>query len=658
MKLPKEKKVSSSEAATGYDRATNDTGSGFRLNQGLQLLIVVLFGVAAYANTFHLPFNFDDQSSIVGNPIIKNLSNFLSSSAGYNYNPRRFVGYLSLAVNYRIGELSPFGYHLFNLLVHTVCALLVYRLTFLTFRTPRLSEIGVGWREGAAFLAALLFVTHPVQTESVTYIVQRMTSLAALFYLLTVVSYVQGRLVRERENKRGGGSGLSVREASWYVLALLAAAAAVRTKEITATLPLTILLYELSFFENSTRKKRAIAAGLIGMVVVALVGIALSSDSLSAFLSEVSEKTKETSSFSRGDYLLTQFGVIVTYLRLLVLPIGQNLDYDYPIYHSLFEPTVLFSFVLLSAILGLALYLIPLSRRWNRPQLCLVTFGIFWFFITLSVESSIIPIEDVIFEHRLYLPSFGIFLAAAGALALLPRLTPGKYLAVSLVLACLLGGATWNRNRAWENPITIWSDAAAKSPNKARTHYNLGMALLEAGKTDEAIEELETALRLKPKYTTALAHTHLLLGTAYGKKGNYDQAIRHLEPAVQMGPEDSKARYTLATAYEKTGRMDEAIKQYVIITAAKPEEEDAHYNLALAYGRKGRIAEAIRELETAQRIRPDDAEVINSLGIAYIQARQIRPALESFRRACTLNPQNSEYRENLARASALAASIP
>ena len=353
-----------------------------------------MIAILIYSNTFSASFHFDDSLNIVDNPQIKTLNYFS------NWSSSRYVGFLSFALNYHFGELNVVGYHLLNLLIHIANAYLVYFLILLLFKTPINASSRISDRSFViALVTASLFTIHPIQTQAVTYIVQRFASLATLFYLFTLVCYLKWRL---SASASWGGSRRG-QDWLWYVAALLSTILAMKTKEISFTLPFMILLVEFVFFRPITRK--------IGLTFLPFtLCLAIIPLSISGALGEgEADSFGVSDDITRQDYLLTQFRVIMTYLRLLILPIRQNLDYDYPIYHSFLDPAVWLSFFFLLLLVGSALYLLVKVR----PSSPLISFGILWFFLTLSIESSIIPIADVIFEHRLYLPSVGAFLVMA-----------------------------------------------------------------------------------------------------------------------------------------------------------------------------------------------------------------------------------------------------
>jgi tetratricopeptide (TPR) repeat protein len=660
------------------------------------LLLILLLGLVIYANTFTVPFVFDDLSSIIESPIIKDWDRFISGE-GYRTNPRRFVGYLTLALNYRFGGLDVTGYHLFNLVVHLGCSLLVYALVRLTFRTPQLRSTPLSARAPwIALFAALLFVAHPVQTQAVTYIVQRLASLATLFYLLTMVLYAWGRVKSEEKQGDKGKKG-ALLPALLFVAALVAAILAMRTKEIAFTLPLVVALYEFSFFSGGLKRKLLFLLPLLATLMIIPAGLMRSGKPWGELLSDVSAMTRETVAISRTDYLLTQFQVIVTYLRLLVLPVNQNLDYDYPISTSFFQLPVFFSFLLLLALLLCALYLygfrIPLfasripnpdsrfslpESRIPIPESRLTAFGILWFFITLSVESSVIPIRDVIYEHRLYLPSVGFFVAlAALVVAMTRRFPPRTVVAACLGLVLILGVATYQRNQVWGSAVTLWQDVIAKSPAKGRAYNelgkiyldggqtasaidffqqslqhspaffgaytNLGGALLKSGRIDEGIVALQSALRLDP----GSQHTKVNLGVALDAQGRYTEAIAQYEEVLQQNPGMVDARINLGMAYYKLGRLPESMEQYRRALALDPDRAEAHENIGVAYFAQGMLDEAIAALKIAIRLKPGQASTYTNLGAALHRLGRIDEAIENYQMTIRLDSRYAQAHSNL-----------
>ena len=610
----------------------------------IPVILITLSALLTYSNTFTSPFHFDDVSQIVEYQRIRDLSKFS------DFEGVRYIGELSFALNYHFGGLNVFGYHLVNIVIHILNGILVWLLVILTFKSPKMGGVsGSPHPVGLIALAAsLLFVVHPIQTQAVTYIVQRYTSLATLFYLLSIVLFVKWRL-------QSLESGARLR---WlfYLFSILSAVLAMKTKEISITLPFVILLIEFFFFGGRWRRAYFLIPFLLTLAIIPLVFINLDTDKpLGDIVGEVREASQETESISRGDYLLTQFRVIVTYIRLLFLPVKQNLDYAYPVYHSFFTPGVFLSFLFLLAVFGLAVFLFIRSRKGGNGYLLLSSFGIFWFFITLSVESSIIPIRDVIFEHRLYLPFVGAALSFCSTMIYgidYWRRLSGRRIslqAAALILLVVtvlpLSAAAYQRNRVWKDEITLWRDVAGKSPFKARTHMNLAFASYNQGLTEEAVKEYRTALRLKP----GIASVHNNLALVYYNQGRIDEAIEEYKVAIRLKPEIALAHLNLGLAYSNKGYADEAIEEFTTALSLNPRLTAAHFNLGLAYLRQGRPDKAEEEFKTTIRLKPDSPEVYNNIGIIYARQGQIDDAILAFRTALRLKPDFTEAENNLMR---------
>ena len=582
------------------------------------LLLILLVGAVAYANSFQVPFVLDDLELIANNDIIRNLGNFLPGGSGYDFTPRRWFGYFTFALNYHFGGLDVTGYHLFNLAVHLCTALLVYALVRLTFRTPKLSASGLVSQAGTvALLAALFFVAHPVQTQAVTYIVQRLASLCTLFYLLALVLYVAARLGFDNQAAQGGG-WRSLAAGGWHGPLLLtgsfvAALLAMCTKEIAFTLPLVIVLYEASFFRGQWQRRALILLPLLLTLPLIPYSILTSGSGvpLEDGAADLELQLRAHTDLPRLHYLFTQFRVIVTYLRLLILPVGQNLDYDYPVFTTLFTPPVLLSCLLLAALLVLAIYLYRLSSEAVDParvalhELRLVAFGIVWFFLTLAVESGLVPLADVIFEHRLYLPSIGLAIALAVLIVLAAqrvslRLVARLVLPVAMLTIALLVVATWQRNQVWQSEISLWTDAARKSPAKARPWYNLGTHLIKAGDANQAIQALSQAVKLDPEHAKAWHN----LGRALLMAGRYREALQPLRKSVKLDAQHDNAVINLSVALIYTNQPREAVFRLEHMRQKFPERPDVRYNLGLAYLGTGKLDDARGELAVLSRIAP------------------------------------------------------
>ncbi len=522
-------------------------------NSTLAAAAVVVIGALAYSNSLHGQFVFDDLSQLVENPGIRDLGAFLGP-AGYRMLPNRFVAYLTFALNLAIGGYEPIGWHLVNLVIHLGNALLVQALVVLAFRTPRMRDSALSPSAGAiAFVASALFVAHPLATQAVSYVVQRITSLATLFYLAAVVLYLLWRL---RPPGRRGRWAL-------YGGVLLSTLLAMRTKEIAFTLPVAIGLVEGILLEGERRRwLPLLPIGAIALLIpLSLVDLGGSPASV---LASADASTRVIAPAGRLDYLRTQAVVVVEYLRLLVLPFGQSVDHLVTIRRSWWAPDVAGSVLLLASLGGLAAWLLWRSRpRGAKPPLDpavrLVALGIAWFFVALSVESSIIPIADVMNEHRVYLPSAGFFPAVATLVALLFLHVDARHVArdtavTGAVAATFLGLVTWNRNPVWHDEISLWSDAAAKSPGHYRPVFNWGAALTKQRRFAEAATVLRRGTELDPSSVAARVQLGVVLYLAGDPRGA-EVELRH---AVAIDPDDPDALLNLSVLLGAVGKGPEA----------------------------------------------------------------------------------------------------
>jgi tetratricopeptide (TPR) repeat protein len=591
------------------------TNRSFLTRQLGVLLLLTCLATLIYSNTFSSHFHFDDRTTILENSKIKQFP------PNYRVWESRFIGFFTFALNYRLGRLEVFGYHLVNLLIHITNGFLVYTLVRLLCGTPgirlSLSPQLVQRSGGVALVTALLFVAHPIQTQAVTYIAQRFTSLATLFYLLAVVCYLRWRSAEHRP----------VFRRLWYAGALAATILAMLTKEISFTLPFTLLVVEGVCFRPPTWKRwPSLLPFFLTLPIIPL-----------ALAGQLADVTRENPEIGRLNYLLTQFRVLVTYLRLLILPIHQSVDYEYPVYHSFLAPQVFLSFSFLLALGVGAVYSLRSSSPWR-----LVGVGLMWFFVTISVESSIIPIRDVLVEHRLYLPSVGLFLAASVGGGILLGQRPASAMIVAGLVLASSAIATYHRNAVWKDEVTLWTNAVERNPQNARAHTSLGAAYSVQRRFDAAVTEHLTALRLKPTY----AEGHNLLGVVYAKQRKFDEAASAFATAVRLRPDFAEARNNLAKVYARQDRPDAAMEEFLIALQLKPDLPEAHYHLGNIYATKGRLDEAIAELETALRLDPDYAEAHYSLGTLYAEQGRTDQAIQEFVVGLRLKPDllDTNYR--------------
>jgi Flp pilus assembly protein TadD len=562
---------------------------------------IVLAGLLAYSSAFPGAFVFDDAFNVERNAQLDRPLDYLPGGPGYAAQPNRAATFATFAIDRAIAGNDPSFHRAVNVAIHLASALLVLAMVLAAFRSPRLRRSSLApsaWAVGMA--AGLLFVAHPIQTQAVTYIVQRLASLATLFYLLSALLYLRWRIGGE-----AGATGWKAR--TGYGGSIVAALLATRSKEIAFTLPAALLLLEAVLLDGPWRKR---LAGLAPFVVVAALipaTVLLASAPAGASLADPTEATRVQTAMSRGDYLLTQFTVVARYLGLIAVPVGQTVDHDVTLRHTLADPAVLGSAALLLALAALAVWLFlgssPRRPRPLDPAARLAALGIAWFFLALLVESSLIPIVDVMYEHRVYLPFAGLSISIATMLALLARrLAPQRAAAITaaagLLLAAVLGAVTWKRNEVWSSEAALWADAVSRSPAKARPRHNLGVTLERLGRRAEAMSLLQDAVRLDPAY----AQGYDSLGVALGRAGRPAEAEAHFRRAIELEPKLPQPWFDLGTQLFEAGRYADAVPLLERAIALQPAYPDAYANLAACWNGLGRSADAVRLLQGARDV--------------------------------------------------------
>ena len=609
-----------------------DTDSTYKFHL-IVVFSLALLCVIIYSNTLNSPFVFDDFPNIKKNPYFRLIDPDFQGlyDAGFKSpNPTRPVANISFALNYYFGKYDVTGYHVVNIIIHLISGILVYFLALIIFKQASfVPNQKIPQFHGASiplisFFAALIFISHPVQTQSVTYIVQRMNSMSAMFYLLSLLLYINGRLSRIKWRRRSLFCGCLV---SWIM--------ALGSKEIAGTLPFIILLYEWYFFQDLgsdwLRKNIKYFFGLfavLGLVVLIYLGWSPFDRVLATYANR---------DFTMAERVLTQFRIVVIYISLLLYPHPSRLNLLHHITtsNSLLEPiTTLLSLLIIVGLIGLAIYL---ARRQR-----LISFCILWFIINLVIESSVIGLE-MIYEHRLYLPMLGFALVVSCLLFHFLSKRRLWAIVVSAVIILSLCTGTYVRNRVWHDSIMLWSDVLSKNPQSHRAHLNLGNVLMEQERLTEAVSHFSEALRIKPLYAKA----HYNLGNAMERQGRLKEAISHFSEALRIKPDYTKAHYNMGNALARQGRLDEAIEHFSATLRIKPDHEKAHNNLGIALARQGRLKEAIGYFSEALQIKPDFAGAHNNLGNALKKQGRLKEAIRHFSEALRINPGYATTHYNL-----------
>ena len=587
----------------------------FQTDRGFYLItaiLIIVVGFVIYSNTFGSEFQFDSKRSIVENTDIQSFDKFKQLSFWLDVNQRP-LALFTFAINYHIDNLNSRYYKLFNLIIHLLASYLVLLLTRYILQSAGVKPlIDKKLHNSIALLSALIFLAHPLQIQAVTYTVQRMTSLAALFLFVSIYFYA---LARNSHIYKG----LKINAIILYLVALVAGVAGILSKQNVVVFPAIWLLYELCFvrsLEGKMYKKYLIGATAAGLTAFALVMV-------------TGLLPAETDTITRYQYFLTQLRVYTKYVQLMFVPINQNVDYDFSISNSFFEPKVIAGFLFSVGLLGLAIFMFNKNR--------LVTFGILWFYLSQFIESSIFPIRDVIFEHRLYLPMFGFTIILASLLFYYFSVTK-KTIVFSVLLILVLCTATYARNIVWKDEIIFWTDVVNKSPNKPRPLNNLAYSYFMKGDYDKAIAYYGRVVKVQPDYLDAMSN----LGLSWKRKGDIDKAIYYFNEAIKINPNNFDALSNLGVSLKNKGEYDKALEMYNRALSANPDHFHAICNIGSLFYEQQKFDEAIEYYQKGLAIKPKDYKALYSIGIAYNRKKQYDSAMHYLNASLAVNPTYDE----------------
>ncbi len=593
--------------------------------------LILLAAVSVYSNTFGCPFILDDRISILRNPTICSLWPVWkalgppSGSEGVTVSGRPLLNF-SFALNYAVGGLAVQGYHLANLVIHILAGLLLMGILRRTLLLPALRDRWAPAATPLALAVALVWVVHPLQTESVTYIVQRAESLVSLFYLLTLYCVIRG--------------AVSNRPFRWSAVACAACLLGMASKEVMVTAPLVVLLYDRTFLSGSFRGALR-ARYRLYLALAATWGVLVWMLFSTGFYSDTASITYKE--FNRWSYLMTQSGVLVHYLRLAFWPTGFCLDYCWPPARTL--GAIMPSGLLIAGLLGLT--------GWGLWKRSAVGFLGGCFFLILAPTSTILVL-DAACEHRMYLPLAPVATAAVVGGCLVGqwlvrhrRLSPWTAQAAGVVLVMsagvLLGGLTFRRNRDYRSEVSIWADVLRKAPKNPRAYGQLGNALARRARFGEAIVEFEKALELKPDD----ARTHNNLGNALSGLHRFGEAIVQYRKALELAPDYAKAHDNLGMALADCGRAEEAIAHFRAALELNSDFAGAHYHLANTLARQARFPEAILHYQKALEIEPGYLDAHNNLAAALNDCGRFDEAIFHGQAALRLQPGYTKAYHNL-----------
>jgi tetratricopeptide (TPR) repeat protein len=567
-------------------------------------------GFAAYHNGLAAPFMFDDFKCVHNKEIVHSvfpISDFFASS-------RRPLLFLSLALNYSLSELQVWSYHLTNLAIHIAAAIVLMRIVTETAR--RIHRVSV--RESAdwlGFSVALIWLVHPLQTESVTYIVQRSESAMSLCYLLMLYCILRSEDSHWRH--------------LWVVAAAIAFYAGLGFKEVIVSAPLVAVLFDRAYLSKSfrevLRKRWALAVAMAPAVLWLGWRVVETAEPVAGRRVGFAHQA-----VTPWEYLSSQSSVLLHYLKLTICPTGLCLDYAWPVTES--TVGIVVPGLIIVALLLISLWLSVKHQPLGWPALS--------FFLILAPTSSFFPISDLAFEHRMYLPlACLITLLVVAFIELTARISDESKrdrvrLAVPIAISTVLIALTIDRNGDYGNRLVMWQDVVAKAPHNARAHYNLGLQLDKYNHPIRAIEEFKRSLERRPRDPRASFN----LAGLYHRQGDFEQAKDYYKLTLKFKPEHPNANANLAHLYAELGDYRNAEKFYTRSVALRPNDPKVNDNYGNYFARRGQLDEAAELYDRSIECDANYWAAHWHRGIIYYQQNEYAAAIDSLKTARRLQP--------------------
>ncbi len=597
------------------------------------LFLTVLF--IPYSNSFHSSWQLDDKAQILKNESlhiedlsIEQISQAIHGRIGSKtlYRP---ISAFSFAINWYFGQDNVFGYHVINFLIHLLVTWLLFLTTKLLFKTPRLKgKYSTSEVYFISAFAALLWALNPIQIQAVTYIVQRMASLAALFSLFSLYLYLKARL----EINPTGKSFLYLFSSFFYVLAIF-------SKENAAAFILTLPVFELLFFHHSISKELfyKLTLAFLVAIVIAILG----AFSLRPELFDFIFYYYHNRPFTLIERLLTEQRILVFYLSQLLFPAHYrfSIEYDFILSTSLFNPFTTFT----SIVFNIAAIIIAL-KLWKKFSF--LSLAILFYYINHLVESTVLPLE-LIFDHRNYLPSLFLYIPLLQFIVFLFKRKTANFLIDSMlvifliVILIFLGHSTYTRNKAWNTEQTLWIDALSKAPNSSRPYASLAIQLA-FGKFQGSENNYRKALELT-EHSLSLTMSRKRLDAAqlgnmasiHSLLGEYDKALEYFDKSLALAPEDILARYNRIKVLIMIGDFQQALTETSEILEEGFIHPDYYTTLGHLYLWTGQPEKALPAFRQAMRLAPGKQDILLNIGKSMSLLGHYRQADWFFRQART-----------------------
>jgi len=529
-----------------------------------------------YCFTLSYPFVFDDFGNLAGNPAIQDISDPLRI---IRFNPLRFVTYFTFALNYFFGKTSVTGYHILNILIHSANCILVWLLVRNLFRTPvTRSQVTATDSEYIAFFSALVFAVHPLMTEAVTYMVQRLVSLSTMFFLVSTNLYFY---IRSDERSPS-------RKIWLFACFIFSSLLAFFSRENTWVLFMILLVAELTFYHSTQGHKKWFSGLVILNIVIFLLIIAYVATS-GKYFKPIPPIETHPFIITVPVYYLTQICVICSYLGLLVFPSGQVFDRDFPPVFSVTEPRLILCSLLLIAYIAVLILV-----RKKQPVLF---FSLLWFLVTV-LPQSLVPRPNFFFEHRLYLPSAGIFIFTVYMVFTGGRRAGFKPVLVFFILIPLLGILTILRNLTWHDELSLWKDTVRKSPDNVRAWNNLGHAEYLRKDYPEAEKAFRNAINKTPR----LAELWYNLALTEQMQNKSSDAIISISRAISFDPGSAMYYNDRGVMFAMNRNYAMALDDFTKAIGIEPRLRQALLNRARVYDLTGDTLLRNKDILTAREL--------------------------------------------------------
>lgn len=584
--------------------------------KNIKIILLILFlSLSVYSNSLVNPFIWDDISLIVDNPYIKSPDSFLKvfssnlfSFAYYKGNYYRPLYSLTYIVDYALWKLNAIGYHISNILFHSVCAILLY--LFILYLTKK---------SALSLTASLLFLVHPIHTEAVTYIAGRADSLVTIFFLLALLLYLKYKE--------------SFQPKIYFILSLFCFILALLSKEIAIMLPFIIIFFDY-YFPGDKKTGRIKQRVLYYLPYFLILGVY-------TFLriTILNFSSRPVVSIGAGFLLrlVTSIKAVIIYIGLLLFPFNLHMERSLLTTSSLWRLDVIVSVVLLAAIL---IFTIRLRKSYK-----LVSFGSTWFLINLiPVAGVFMPKQNIIMaEHWLYLPCIGFFIIMGFVFDKLIKINRKITVAVLVSLLFFYSYLTLKQNKTWKNPIQFYKRIIFFSLDSAKAHFNLALAYEKEGKYNEAIAEYNRVLEIDPNYFLVYNN----IGNIYTSKNLYDEAIIEYRRCLEIEPNYFLAYNNLGNIYGLRQEYNKAIESYEKSIELNPSYSESHSNLGLLYLENNIYQKAEKEFREALRLNPGSAEGYNNLGNFYGKRGLYDEAIIHYKQAIKLKANFDKAHFNL-----------